>query len=302
MEETSAESSEEEEKAPAPDEIVPFSSRFIKKDATHAYYLISATYGDGTQRQCLDRVTVYEPSELKKRFEECVSEMIRITEYLSTEANVYFYSGSRFQDSPELNVYLENEYATEADRDNFLKAISPYAKTGYLHLDTLEDRFNKIFLTDHHWNAEGIREGYADIHDMIRQDWADIGDIHEPTLYTVDGLVFNGSFSRLANFYRVADIFSFYDYSLDKHTVYGGSFEELKNRYLSGNYDSSRGVTHYEAFYPFPSRVIFNDNNTGHNLLIIGDSFARAIAEPLASHFDTTIVRQIWDSSEYDLP
>lgn len=48
MEETSAESSEEEEKAPAPDEIVSFSSRFIKKDATHAYYLISATYGDGT--------------------------------------------------------------------------------------------------------------------------------------------------------------------------------------------------------------------------------------------------------------
>ena len=38
------------------------------------------------------------------------------------------------------------------------------------------------------------------------------------------------------------------------------------------------------------SRLHYPDSHTGRNLLILGDSFARCIAEPLSSHFDTTYV------------
>ena len=281
--------------------IVSFKSRFISQDATHRYYMFTVEYGDGTEKKALERVALYEPEVLKKRMESMQNEMVRITKYLSTQTNVYVFSGSRFQDSPVLNDYLPTEYSTEADRDAFLEALSPYAKTAYLHLDSLEDRFEKMYLTDHHWNEYGMHEGYAAVHSMIKENWPEISDLREPTHVTIDGVKFYGSFARLSNHYSIYDGFSYFEYNLPKHTTTGGSLEDQKPNYLAGRYDNSRGANHYGIFYPKPTRVVYSDNNTDRNLLIVGDSFSRGFIEYIGSHFDSTTVRPYWQSSELDL-
>jgi len=287
---------------PDPDDnIATFKSRYITTDATHRYYMFNIKYDDGTSVQALERVAILEPEKLHERMDVSVSEMVRITEYLSTRTDVYVYSGSRFQDSPVLNEYLPDEYSTEADRDQYLEALSPYASTGYLHLDSMNDRISKMFFTDHHWNHEGMREGYTAVHDMIAENWPDISNINTPQLYTVEGIKNYGSFARLSNTYAIFEGFSFYDYNLAAHNSYGGSVEDTKAVYLAKRYDNSRGVAHYESFYPHPSRVVYPENNTGRNLLVIGDSFSRGFVEYIGSHFDTTVVRPIWDSTDFNL-
>ena len=284
-----------------PDKIIDFKSRYLTQDATHRYYMFTAEHADGRKTQALERVTLEKPEVLHARMENCMAEMVRVTEYLATVPDVYVYSGSRFQDSPVLTDYLPDEYCTQDDRDMFLEALSPYASVGYLHLDSMNDRFHKMFLTDHHWNAEGMREGYYDIHAMIRENWPEISDINEPTLYTVEGIKHYGSFARLSNTYTVSEGFTFYDYNLAEHSTGGGSVEDSKQRYLAKQYDNSRGVAHYESFYPHPERIKYPENNTGRNLLVIGDSFSRGFVEYIGSHFDTTIVRPIWNGTDYDL-
>ena len=44
----------------------------------------------------------------------------------------------------------------------------------------------------------------------------------------------------------------------------------------------------YALCYPYISRLSFPENHTGRNLLVIGDSYAKGIAEALGSSFDNT--------------
>ena len=77
----------------------------------------------------------------------------------------------------------------------------------------------------------------------------------------------------------------------------------LMEHYKKGNINTSRTYDHYINFYGqsydangkyyADSSVLYKivnpDSNTGHNLLIVGDSTQRAYRDTLASHFDTTI-------------
>ena len=136
---------------------------------------------------------------------------------------------------------------------------------------------------------------------MIKENWPEISDLREPTHVTIDGVKFYGSFARLSNHYSIYDGFSYFEYNLPKHTATGGSLEDQKPNYLAGRYDNSRGANHYGIFYPKPTRVVYSDNNTDRNLLIVGDSFSRGFIEYIGSHFDSTTVRPYWQSSELDL-
>ena len=126
--------------------------------------------------------------------------------------------------------------------------------------------------------------------------------------------VYLGSYGRsLGELYSEGyDDFSFDSYDLPQREMAimnPDTFEELKvseiglyDEYLRGEIDKEIGADHYiimygtardkegkeytDDTYPF---VIRNKNGNGKNLLICGDSYARATRDELASHFDTTV-------------
>ncbi|MBQ4353791.1 MAG: hypothetical protein IJC71_02745 [Clostridia bacterium] len=297
---TESETPETEEADPAKT-IVSIRSRFLNDTGTHHNYLLTAEYGSGREVQALERVTAYSEEKLDELMETYLGQMLELVQFLSKYTHVVVYAGSRFQDFPVIEEAIEGAYSTEEDLNEFLDALSPYAVTGRLMLDTMETRLEKMYLTDHHWNHYGYQQGYEYILKLLGEEFPDIGEPLQGKKHLVKGLRFYGSFARLSNYYRIADNFSFYEYDLPAHTSGGArSFAEMKDLYLGGGYDNSKGVSHYDVFYQFYSQITFEENNTGRNLLLIGDSFSKAIAEPLASHFDTTILTGVGGS--YNLP
>lgn len=108
------------------------------------------------------------------------------------------------------------------------------------------------------------------------------------------------------------DDFSFYEYDfpqrqlaiLNPHTMeeIEASKIGLYDEYRSGEIDKDIGRDHYIALYGIArdqegkeyidstsAYIIRNQEGNGKNLMICGDSYSRALRDPLASHFDTTV-------------
>ena len=83
-----------------------------------------------------------------------------------------------------------------------------------------------------------------------------------------------------------------------KSLCFHGPAERQRARYGRAKV---KGVSHYDVFYPFYGKIEFEENETGRNLLLIGDSFSKAVAEPLASHFDKTVLRSAVDGSDFQI-
>ena len=78
----------------------------------------------------------------------------------------------------------------------------------------------------------------------------------------------------------------------DHETWFGDKKQNigLVQEYASGQINREIGFDQYLNYYGFESEVIkLHYPNKQDNLLILGDSFSRAIREPLASHFNDTI-------------
>ena len=122
---------------------------------------------------------------------------------------------------------------------------------------------------------------------MARDD-KNIGPAQEGQPVTVPG-VFYGSFSHFSNYYGISDCISYVDYNLGNlYNAAGGGMKQADAAHYF--VDKTDAAISYEAFFPTFYRLEYPENHTGRNLLILGDSFARCIAEPLSSHFDTTYV------------
>jgi hypothetical protein len=261
---------------------------FINATDTHRNYLVELEFSDGTKDTFLDRTVAFSESKCERLLDESIEQLKRITSYRADDVNWYLYSGSRFQDIENLSDYIPSERSTYPDISKLFDAMPDNVRCDMLRFDTAADRLATIYRTDHHWNAVGADTGYRQILDMMRLDWPDIGEPREGETYYINTVRFNGSFSRFTNYYKIWDQLSFTDYHLPEYKTKGGGlkFEEAVDAYYNHTADSIS----YEAFYPYFSEVSYPENNTGHNLLIIGDSFARCISEVLASHFDKTWV------------
>lgn len=268
--------------------IISWHATFINATNTHRNYLIELEFSDGTKDYFLDRTVAYSESKCARLLDESIEQLKRITSYRVDEVNWYLYSGSRFQDIENLSDYIPSERSTYPDIMKLLEALPDNVRCDMLRFDTAADRLATIYKTDHHWNAIGADIGYRQILDMMRFDRPDIGEPREGETYYIDTVKFNGSFSRFTNYYRIWDQLSFTDYHLPEYKTKGSGlkFKEAVDIYYNNTADSIS----YEEFYPFFSEIVYSQNKTGHNLLILGDSFARCISEVLASHFDKTWV------------
>ena len=247
---------------------------------------------------------------VKKR----VSQLEQLHE-MYPELKMYVYYISQACDMPWFNEYLGT---TTADYyRQIVDAIPEYVKSDRLLYKDLDDYMNIHFKTDHHWNHRGSRRGYEDIYAMMSED-IDLGEMLVPMYENNVSKAFDFDYlgrlgRRLGELYNEGyDEFSFYEHPIPLRKVSvidPESLEEipvvkvgLYDEYKEGKVDKKIGSDHYVIMYgtaidsegkvyddkSFPV-IIRNSKGNGKNLIITGDSFARAVRDTLASHFDTTV-------------
>ncbi|HWP51830.1 MAG TPA: hypothetical protein VN626_09055 [Clostridia bacterium] len=153
-----------------------------------------------------------------------------------------------------------------------------------------------MYKTDHHWNNLGARKGYTDLLCMLSEDFP-LGAAC-PIGYTQDfgALKWCGSRAResaLSVEPSGMDDFVVDRYMLNTHRMFFGDNEMaigLEQAYDAGEINRDPSFDQYLNYFGFESKPIrLEFPIRKYNLLIVGDSFARAVRQPLASHFSTTV-------------
>ena len=284
----SMEKRDEQENGNEESRITDFSVRFINATSTHRNYLFALKLQNGEEVRFLDRVIALPEEEKARRLENSIVNLKRIFSYRTDQVRYYLYSGSRLQDMPYFSALLASEESSHDDLQHLFDSMPSTVRCGLLRFEDAADRAEKIYLTDHHWTGKGYDCGYRDILSMMAEDCPDVGDPKKAQIVTIPG-TFYGSFSRLSNYYGISDCISYAEYGLESlYEAFGSGMKQADAaRYFMEHPEAGAG---YEAFFPGFYRLHYPDSHTGRNLLILGDSFARCIAEPLSSHFDTTYV------------
>ena len=231
------------------------------------------------------------------------------------ELMMYTYYVSQASDTPWFNTCIG---ATAADHyQQIVDALPDYVRSDHLVYENLDDYMYIHYKTDHHWNHRGARRGYENIYLMMSQD-IDLSEmripIEENRVSERYGFVYLGSYGRtLGELYdEEYDDFLFYEYDLPQREmaiINPDTLDEIEvleiglyNEYLRGDINKDVGTDHYitmygnaldindnrygDSSYPF---IIRSSNSNGLNLIITGDSYARAMRDVLASHFYTTV-------------
>lgn len=279
------------EKTVLDSDIASVTSKYLSQNNTHRFYSVQVTFDDGSTAEFLDTALAHDINTLEIKMKSQLEEINRIIRATPENVNFYFYMASRFQDTELFELCVPDEASTRELRESFLDSLDSRAKVSYFHIDSIHDRMKKMFLSDHHWNGYGAYTGYRDIIEWMREDSPEIAgiyDIGEP--FNFEKSRFYGSYARQSKYTKCWDDFIVYDYDLPRHySSPSYDFDEYVEWMDAGSYHSPSDNL-YGMFYPKIYRVDYSGNETGRNLLILGDSFTQGFAQLIASGFDTTII------------
>ncbi|MHB1152152.1 MAG: hypothetical protein ACYCWE_15595 [Eubacteriales bacterium] len=284
-------------------EIIKHSANFLKS----GLYSIDVEFADGTETGLLTLVNTASESQNRVNIKAQAAEVNRITA-ADSMVNVYLYVCSRLQDGELFPEYVPGTVSLKPLMNEYFDLLDDRVKYDYLKVNTLEDSISKLYLSDHHWNAYGMYEGYCDIINMISADSPSIGKPRaQGEKYDIPDAVFSGSNARTHGYYNYFDVFYFYDYNLPEHKIittnpYNG-FDVNMEKYLAGKFDKDLNTDHYVLFYPYTEYVKYPESKTGRRLLVLGDSYSRGISELLCSNFDETYIfdfRRIDEIGDYN--
>lgn len=219
-----------------------------------------------------------------------------INEFADTykDVKVYVYYCSRAED---MNWFDESNQLSSFSYSNYLESLLNHkVKFGKMVFRDFSEYQDLMYKTDHHWNNKGASMGYTNILMMMSDDF-DMGSTCS-ILRTddFDNLLWEGSRARECGLtipQKNIEAFMVDQYILEDHETWFGDKKQnigLVQEYASGQINREIGFDQYLNYYGFESEVIkLHYPNKQDNLLILGDSFSRAIREPLASHFNDTI-------------
>ena len=281
-----------------------YSAVYLQGDSSHRYYEITAkTAEDAEPIDFYVRIPAKDNDALRGPMEEQLS---KINAFASSDPSVHWYvfPVTCFEDTALCDEILPSESKRELFEE-FRSRLDPVIQFDCVEINTVEDKNNKYFRTDHHWNVYGYTEAYRRITAMMQKNYGDI-ELYEPEIRTYDEVEFYGSNALAVSSYKISDTFAVAVFPLAEHTVvredkvgYGGTetLEQSLRRYETGKYEKSKSYAHYIQFQMICREVTYPGNNTGRNLLIIGDSYSPPLHEVLASYFDHTYIRYV-DSND----
>ena len=274
---------------------------FLKKNSRHRYYRIMANTLDGETAADFYIRVPSEDAEARYPMMEKQATMFNDLAARRPDVNWYVFPVTCFEDTTLCNQLLpaESKYYLFTE---FFTRLNSNIQYDYIKIDDIRVKEALFFKTDHHWNAYGYTEGYRLITEMFKVNYPDLV-VRVPTMHTFDNEVeVYGSNAIAVSNYRMSDIFHVADFNLPEHTYeietgvsYGGteSFQENLVKYQNKQYNTKKSYNHYVHFSPIVKEVTYPQNNTGRNLLIIGDSYSIPLLEVLASHFDKTYIRYV---------
>lgn len=231
------------------------------------------------------------------------------------EIGFYVYFVTQGSDTGWFDNFLGTEVPDKASI--IFSCLPNYVSTGMLEYEDLEDYKACHYKSDHHWNENGSRRGYENIYNLMKNDLS-LSPVLTPNsklqLSELYDFRYKGSYAKnLGDLYSEFDEFSVYKYDLPKYNLSIIDPEtdislpvtqmSLWKEYQNGKMNKNEYTDHYIQFYGnaedadgnkyADSKYIFHIENTevtnGHNLLITGDSYNRAIRDLVAAHFANTI-------------
>ena len=288
---------------PAESAGIVYDAVYLEKNSNHRFYEITATQGDEQLADFYVRVPSADAEKVRPNVFQQVTAINELANRCP-DVNWYIFPVVCFEDTELCDQILPTESKRSLFTEFFTKisTINPDIQYDYLKIADVKEWERLHYKTDHHWNVYGYTEGYRLIVEMFKKNYPDM-EARIPTILTFDDEVkLYGSSSLAISDYELYDIFHVADFSLPEHTYvledgvsYGGtrSFQQSMELYLNKEYSTKQGYNHYVQFSPIVREVSYPQNNTGKNLLIIGDSYSIPLLEVLASHFDNTYVRYV---------
>ena len=280
-----------------PIKISDIEAKLLHDDNFHRYYGFEPY-------QFLDRWIISSGDKLRRSFDR---QVVNINRIIASDAgvNFYVYICTRMQDTEYAKELVPNEFSTLDFFTEFIYSINGAKDIQWLDIDTPEKRMEKVFMTDHHWSALGAYSGYADCINMMKKNTPEIGEPlplnGETGLITFEDVQMRGSFAAIMRYDNYYEKFSVLDITLPEFTradVHIDAYE----RYAAGKFDKGTFSDHYVAYYNSSGQRKYTakGNDTGRNLLIIGDSYTWWFNWIIAANFDNVyIYLPPWDGKNF---
>ena len=177
-----------------------------------------------------------------------------------------------------------------------------------LHSENATEYSENYFSTDHHWNITGAYLAYKEI---MRQAYPELQQEFDANFVEYQKPTFYGSCSRSGlHLPKTGDLIS--DFLVDMQNTQikidgkNSSLEDVEHvrKYSTGTYQKDFFYTRYsEYFYEGnKSKVEYlGQNETGRNILIIGDSYKKPCEHFFAKSFDNVIaIDQRYNKEQLD--
>jgi len=209
--------------------------------------------------------------------------------------NFFVYFATTAQSTPWYNSIIPLEFSSYEMKRYMFDNLENVDGLAYLDLSTLERRLTYKWMTDHHKNAYGSARAYLEIHHMFSRV---IPDFREPfqllEIRYFPDVLFRGSSAGRSGMLEYHDYFAVPIFDLPAFHPSHRVTNRL-NDYMRGAYNNRNNPrdtrNHYGHFYSNrPNLLVVPENDTGRNLLLIGDSMRYWIKEPIAAHFDRTYI------------
>lgn len=280
------ESETEEPLPPDPEKVTSVQSVYLSESSTHRYYQVDIAFADGKEVSFLDTAVNLSDEEKAARVKIQAKKLNRIAES-NDEVNFYFMLLTRMQDTDYYEDIIVGEESTGEYADLFLSLLNEKIISEKWDIGSVRDRTERVYLTDHHWTTYGSYLGYRQICGMICPDFTPV-ELGEPIDFPKSR--FYGSNARISQTLSLWDVFRVYDYDMGPYICNPSWYFENQVDFLAEQTYLSPDYNIYAIFYPEIYAVKYPENNTGRNLLVIGDSYTQGFAQLLGSAFDTTVI------------
>ncbi len=272
---------------PSSPEIVDKKCTFIKDTGADTYYRIDVTYADGSELTFIDPVINLANDKKEERLNYQIKTVNELAN-ANLDVNFYVFVPTSLEFTPILEDFIPEKTSNYPYVERFLEGLDPRIKSDSLVFKSLDERLYINYRSDLHWCDDGAYMGYCKLYNLMYEGM----DYPIPPTYKVKERIvleqckFWGRHSRKHGISDIYDIFAVNDYGLAPHTTDPKITFEGQVERIRVNEDQTRNI--YGVYFPALKYVSYPENNTGRNLLIIGDSFTQSIVELLASAFDNT--------------
>jgi len=273
---------------------------YVSYDDTMRHYILTYIDKNGVEHKSLEGIFYYDKDELEKRKEKCLNDLNNLIEH-NTEVNFYVMGFERFQESDFFADIIKAEENLADDKYDFFNRISNRAKKKIFKMNSIDERYDYYYLTDHHLNNKGVKKLYNSIHSFLAENIEGLTPPAEVIETNTFDVKWGGTVARSMSYYNLLDEFTVDMYDLPYHEPL--TLVNMINLYKSGNFEKDPKFDQYEFFHigPMQQHYHYPEVNEGRNLLILGDSYMSSVVELVASHFNNTYIRTFWhDPIDYD--